>query len=324
MNFDRLDTKVWKHDVTMSGGGNWEFEWYTNNRTNSYTKDGSLYLHPTLTADNIGAANVVNGYTHNIEGNEALVHCTDPGFFGCVRTSDGRNIINPIQSARISTVNSFSMKYGRIEVRAKLPVGDWLWPAIWMLPTDSSYGNWPASGEIDIMESRGNAPGGQQVGADTYGSTLHWGPSFGYNGYPKTHKEYKLPGGKTFADDFHTFGMEWTPEGIKTYVDDPANVVLDVPFTQTFWDKGGFPTSMKNPWEGACTSAPFDQEFHLVMNVAVGGTASYFPDTPNKPWKNTSPNAALDFWNARDQWLPTWKGDNVAMKIDSVKAWKLC
>ena len=67
-------------------------------------------------------------------------------------------MINPIRSARLRSVKSFSFQYGRVEIKAKLPKGDWLWPAIWMLPAHNEYGQWPASGEIDIMESRGNDP----------------------------------------------------------------------------------------------------------------------------------------------------------------------
>ena len=67
--------------------------------------------------------------------------------------------------------------YGKVEVVAKLPEGDWLWPAIWMLPEDSVYGEWPRSGEIDIMEARGNAPGYSAGGRDIITSTLHWGES---------------------------------------------------------------------------------------------------------------------------------------------------
>ncbi|KAJ3162245.1 hypothetical protein HDU88_006728 [Geranomyces variabilis] len=326
-NFDFLDTKVWKHEVTMSGGGNWEFEMYVNNRTNSYVKNGVLYLQPTLTADNIGADKVRAGYTMDLNGNEDLIHCTDPSSYGCSRTSDGTNIINPITSARIQTAKSFSLQFGKVEIRAQLPGGDWLWPALWMLPTDGQYGMWPASGEIDIMESRGNAPtAGPVKGSDSIGSTLHWGPSYDLNRFPLTHKEFTLPGGKSFVDDFHTFGLEWTPDGIKTSVD--GQVVLDVPFDKSFWDRGAFPASVNNPWAGTgscAVAAPFDQPFHIVMNVAVGGAGEYFPDsTPGKPWKNNSPHAALDFWNAKDQWYPSWKGDKTAMKIDYVKAWKMC
>jgi beta-glucanase (GH16 family) len=67
-------------------------------------------------------------------------------------------IINPVRSARLTTQGRQTLKYGKVEVVAKLPKGDWLWPAIWMMPQDSIYGVWPQSGEIDIMESRGNDP----------------------------------------------------------------------------------------------------------------------------------------------------------------------
>lgn len=134
-HFNELDHDKWTHAITMSGGGNWEFEMYTNNRTNSFSRDGVLHLHASLTSDTIGEKNVVGGYTHNLYGGELEATCTDPSFYGCERTSvNGGPIINPITSARMRTAESFSFKYGRVEVRAKLPRGDWLWPAIWLLP----------------------------------------------------------------------------------------------------------------------------------------------------------------------------------------------
>ncbi|KIM48972.1 glycoside hydrolase family 16 protein [Hebeloma cylindrosporum] len=75
-----------------------------------------------------------------------------------VSNSTSRQIINPIQSAWLTTCKTASIKYGRIEVKAKIPTGDWLWPAIWMLSIDNTYGLWPISGEIDIMEARRNGP----------------------------------------------------------------------------------------------------------------------------------------------------------------------
>jgi beta-glucanase (GH16 family) len=112
-------------------------------------------------------------------------------------------------SGRVSTVNSVKVKYGRVEVRAKLPKGDWLWPAIWLMPVHNEYGPWPASGEIDVMESRGNVNYPKEFGGgpESFGSTLHWGSDFYTNQYMKTHAEYSLKTGKTFADDFHTFGL---------------------------------------------------------------------------------------------------------------------
>jgi beta-glucanase (GH16 family) len=77
--------------------------------------------------------------------------CTDKTFYGCFRHSNGIDIINPIQSAFISTKNSATIKFGKVEVRAKLPTGDWIWPAIWMLPKHNVYGGWPASGEVKYL-----------------------------------------------------------------------------------------------------------------------------------------------------------------------------
>jgi beta-glucanase (GH16 family) len=114
--------------------------------------------------------------------------CTGNMFYGCFRSAPASgNVINPIRSARLRTVNSFSTRYGRVEVKAKLPVGDWLWPAIWMLPKHNDFGPWPASGEIDIMESRGNGVDYPANGNNWFGSTLHWGPNWDQNRYQLTH-----------------------------------------------------------------------------------------------------------------------------------------
>jgi beta-glucanase (GH16 family) len=154
-----------------------------------------------------------------------------------------------------------------------------------MLPAHYQYGSWPASGEIDLVESRGNGPEYPGGGCDKVASTLHWGryqvfakegrlseswtwhahdyqtgPSYEFNRYPMTHAEYALPNGKTFADDFHVFTLDWKPEGIKTYVD--GKLLLDVPFNNMF-KKGKFPAWIDNLWAGS-NAAPFDQEFYLV------------------------------------------------------------
>ena len=77
--------------------------------------------------------------------------CTNPSFYGCERSGQGNNIINPTMAARLRTVNSFAFKYGKVEIRAKMPSGDWLWPAIWLLPQRNAYGPWPASGEVIVL-----------------------------------------------------------------------------------------------------------------------------------------------------------------------------
>ena len=90
------------------------------------------------------------------------------------------------------TEDSFSFTYGTVETRAKMPKGDWLWPAIWMKPTDNKYGPWPRSGEIDIVEVRGNnnfTCVDKPFGRQRAGQTIHWGPSSAGNKFSMTHYE---------------------------------------------------------------------------------------------------------------------------------------
>jgi len=154
-------------------------------------------------------------------------------------------------STRMRTLNKGEWKFGRVEMRAKLPFGQGLWPAFWMLPTDNVYGGWAASGEIDIMELVGHQPN------KTYG-TLHYGGSWPNNKSSGT--SYALPA-KKFSDNFHLFAIEWQAGEMRWYVD---NVHYQ---TQTSWWSAGGPFP-----------APFDQRFHILLNVAVGGNWPGNPD----------------------------------------------
>jgi beta-glucanase (GH16 family) len=320
-DFDELDLSVWSHEITLGGGGNWEFEWYTNNRSNSYVRDSILYLKPTLSSEQFGNQGLQT-MDLNIWGSTPADMCTGNAFYGCERVGGaGGNILNPIQSASIRTTESFSFQYGRVEIRAKLPKGDWIWPAMWLLPRYNSYGNWPASGEIDVVESRGNVdyPDG---GINQFGSTLHWGPNWQTDAYIQTHSTKTLNNGD-FSDDFHVFGLVWTNTSLYTYLDDESQIVLNVKFDQPFWRKGGWNSAWNNPWEGRGNAAPFDQKYYLIFNVAVGGTTGYFPDgVGNKPWSNNDPHAIVAFWNAMNSWYPTWKGEDCALQVDWVKVWQ--
>eukprot|EP00808_Paulinella_micropora_P015280 g436.t1 len=170
-----------------------EFQWCTNNRTNSFVENRRLFLKPTMTAETIGEAAVRNGFTLSIWGSDPASLCTGNQNWGCERTRGaGGSILNPIQSAAVRTVNSFSGKFFNMEVRAKLPVGDWIWPAIWLLPRFNAYGGWPCSGEIDVMESRRNYPSYPPGGYNQVGSALHWGPYWAQNGYQKTLGTWEL------------------------------------------------------------------------------------------------------------------------------------
>lgn len=314
---------------TLGGGGNWEFEYYINNRTNSFVKDNVLYLKPTLTSDRLGVQQVSGAIptTLDIWGGNPSDQCTSNAFYGCSRSSGGGNLLNPIQSARLRTATTFSFKYGRLEVEAKMPKGDWIWPAIWLLPEENAYGLWPASGEIDLVESRGNDVSYSAGGVNCFGSTLHWGPYWPDDPYALTHSEFCLSNGKTLNDDFHTYGLVWNEKEMYTYIDSPSNRVLDLKMDQSFWQRGGWSKnpSLANPWDGQGDNAPFDQKFFLIFNVAVGGVAGYFPDgVGNKPWSDTSNNAVSQFYSQIDTITKTWDlvGTDSAMAIRSVKVWQ--
>jgi beta-glucanase (GH16 family) len=201
-NYKGLPQKdKWGYDIGGSGWGNNEKQNYTNSLENASVSQGVL----TITAK---------------------------------KESNGNSLYS---SARIVTKNKLDVLYGRIEVRAKLPSGRGTWPAIWMLPTDSYYGGWPKSGEIDIME---------HVGYDQ--DKVHF----------STHSEayyFKINTQKTatktikgVADSFHIYRLDWTPESIKGFYDNE----------QTFELKNEHKTYKE--W-------PFDKRFHLLLNVAVGG-----------------------------------------------------
>jgi len=147
-------------------------------------------------------------------------------------------------SARLRTLGKGDWLYGRFEIRARLPEGLGTWPAIWMMPSEGRYGSggWPDNGEIDIMEGVGHEP-------DRTHSNIHVNAL--------NHQLGNSPGAThidaTSRTEFHVYAMEWTPTTITTYVDDDVNLV---------YQRG---TSDWTRW-------PFDQSFHLILNMAVGGT----------------------------------------------------
>lgn len=330
--FDQLLSSNWEHEITLAGGGNWEFQAYTHNRTNSYVRDGILYLKATLTSDTFGEEFLTSGLL-DYWGGQPADSCTMASFYGCLRAGTGTNLINPIMSARLRSAKAFNFVYGKVEVRAKMPLGDWLWPAVWMLPAQHVYGQWPASGEIDIVESRGNAEltkDGVNIGVQQAGSTLHYGGGYPMNGWPKAHVEKQNSAG--FNSDFHNYQVNWTPDFIEFSIDDEVLGRIEPPEETGFWGLGEWDqTEMENPWRAGTNKkmAPFDEKFFIVLNLAVGGTG-YFPDDATnpggKPWSNQSPTAAADFWNGKGQWLSTWNleennGEQASLQIDYVKVW---
>ncbi|KAH9475151.1 Beta-1,3-glucan-binding protein [Psilocybe cubensis] len=369
-------------EVDMSGFGNGEFEMTTASENNSYVRNGMLYITPTLTSDIIGEDAIVDGHVFNITGctfnitqgisyTSSIALPTNSSAIGAdqafdigsytracsaVSNATSGQIINPIQSARISTRKTASIRYGRVEVRAKIPTGDWLWPAIWMLPVDNTYGPWPISGmfflevpptshiaplfinetrEIDIMEARGNGPNYPFQGTNWVRGSLNWGPLTWLNAVSKTFGAWPLRRG-TYDQGFHDYVLEWDQDFMRISVDTRLHHLLDLRINEPFFKRGDFPAVVQNgseavildnPWKNGSNAAPFDQPFYLILNVAVGGTNGWFPDGGGKPWLDGSNTAMGDFWANRKQWLPTWSTSNVedrSLVIDHVKMWQQC
>ncbi|TFK51373.1 putative member of glycoside hydrolase family GH16 [Heliocybe sulcata] len=333
-NGDSLDTDIWDYEVTMGGFGNNEFEMTTDSSNNTFLRDGYLYILPTLTSDVIGRDAIMNGYTYNITG------CTtggtnDTSTCGAVSNITGGTVINPVMSARINTKKSRSIRYGRVEIKAKNPNGDWLWPALWMLPVNNTYGPWPMSGEIDIMESRGNGLSYADQGSNYVQGSLNWGPLTWLNEVWRT-TGWWTERRTSFASGFHTYAMEWDENFIRIYVDSRLHGMLQVSFNVPFFDRGDFPpvvtngsqqVVLENPWASGSKSTPFDIPFYLIMNVAVGGTNGWFPDNVgDKPWFNTATDAMQQFAEEQDKWAATWPEDDYsrALVVDYVKMWQKC
>lgn len=284
-----------------------------------------LHIKPTLQDEKLIVMN-------NIINLTASGLCTSNTWNNCVASTNITNgtIVPPVRSGRLNTRLGASIKYGRVEVRAKIPQGDWLWPAIWMMPVSETYGAWPASGEIDIMESRGNNHSYSLGGNEMVSSALHWGPDPQNDAYQHT-TNFKRALHSEYGEQFHTFGLEWSEKYLYTYVDTKLLQVAYNTFKEPFWRQGGFPFAtpegkrLIDPWtQTGRPQTPFDQEFYLIINVAVGGSNGWFQDGHDgKPWIDASPYARTDFWNARSKWLPTWE-KNGQMLVDRVQMWQQC
>ena len=208
-----LDRLKWEFEVNARGGGNRELQYYVTN--NVRVRDGFL---------------TIEARRQHYTGAEGTREYT---------------------SSRIRTRRKGDWLQGRFDIRAKLPQGKGMWPAIWMLPTDQRYGGWPHSGEIDIMELLGHEP-------KRVHGTLHYANE--RRRHASSGKDFVLPTG-SFAEDFHVFRLDWEPTAMRWYVDDKSY------HTTTNWSSGtnSFP-------------APFDRRFHLLLNVAVGGNWPGNPD----------------------------------------------
>ena len=210
-----LDINKWSHEVGGHGFGNNELQYYTDDSSNSFLDNGILHIRAKYEPAGIGSPNNLRNFS----------------------------------SARLRTVGKGDWEYGRIDIRAKIALGQGIWPAIWMLPSDWIYGGWPKSGEIDIMEHVGHDEG------RIYGS-VH---TESYNHIIGTQRTNS----KLIEDVkilFHIYSIEWSEQKIDFFIDDTLHYTFKNDFTNDF-----------RTW-------PFNERFHLLLNVAVGGNWPGPPD----------------------------------------------
>lgn len=217
----KIDPAKWNHETGGHGWGNNESQYYTARDTNAYIEDGNLIL---------------RALKENYTGSDGTRDYT---------------------SAKLNSRGKGFWTYGRIDIRAKLPWGQGIWPAFWMMPQESIYGGWAASGEIDIMEYLGHETN------RVYG-TLHYGGSYPENTH--TGDNHSLSEGD-FVSTYHLFTLEWEEGIMRWFVDGRLYATQ----TSEQW-------FTKHPLSAVNKHAPFDQSFYLILNLAVGGNWPGYPD----------------------------------------------
>jgi len=231
-----IDPTRWSFDRDCWGGGNAERQCFTDDPGNARIENGALVI--TARREPVSGP----ALPERLRGPDTPVEIVSREY----------------SSARLVSRGNAAWRYGRIEVRARLPRGQGAWPAIWMLPEENAYGGWAASGEIDIMEAVNLGAPCEECASgieDRVLGTLHYGGEWPDNHYSGS--SVTLP---DLAQGAHTFALEWSKDGMTWFVD-------GVPFacqTPDHW----FTTSETAQGRPA---APFDAPFHLILNVAVGG-----------------------------------------------------
>ncbi|EZA53410.1 beta-1,3-glucan-binding protein isoform X2 [Ooceraea biroi] len=316
-NFTSFNTALWKRDIKMPLSPDYEFCVYHNefHQQLVQVKDGRLHIKPIILEDSYGE-------NATIYGRLQLNGCTSTVPAECTRRGISYNILPPIISARLTTKERFAFRYGKIEIRAKFPQGDWLYPELWLDPKYSVYGANYASGRILLGLVRGNENLVNATDVTKIYDTrrLDFGVRVGVSpNIQETLVSKVQEFGPHWTQDFHVYTTIWTSDGFTFLVDNEE--IGQMSHNERGW--------MSGPNAGR-KAAPFDQEFYITLGLGAGGVR-VFPDNTissglPKPWSNLDVKAMQKFWKSRNQWIPTWRrggGESTAFVIDYVRVWSL-
>ncbi|KAK7575921.1 hypothetical protein V9T40_012207 [Parthenolecanium corni] len=309
-DFQLLNTTIWSGTKKMALDPDYEFVTYSTSPDVLYVKKGVLFIKPKIQTSEF------------IQGSLKIENCTGRlNSEECSKTVQSSNILPPIASAQITTKNSLAFRFGRMEIRAKLPSGDWIVPEIWLTPRDFSYGPEYQSGQIRIAMVRGNSEltcGNEKLGSRYLQAGLYFGPR---NGVKKILFTKEMPA--DWQSKFHDFSIVWTIDNISFFVDgELLSSVFKNP-TDTVRTVAQIAPNVEYLWKDGTRLAPFDKEFYLTLGVSVGGINDFQDNCVSngvkKPWSNTNPKAMINFWQKRSQWGATWKDEDTALQIDHIR-----
>ncbi|XP_031834465.1 beta-1,3-glucan-binding protein [Nomia melanderi] len=314
-DFDNFNTLIWERDIRIPLSPDYEFCVYHNEHHAPLLQvvGGKARFKLQMLEDQYGDRATAFGKME-------LSGCTSKILEECSRNAGAYSILPPVLSSRLTTKKSFNFRYGRIEIRAKFPQGDWLYPEMYLQPTSNTYGFGYSSGRIILGLARGNDHLIDPKGDLIFDSRkLDFGFRVGTSTHVDDYVVSKInENGSKWTQDFHNYTTIWNKNEFQFFVDGEEVGKLcpkrDGWLNNTDYNK----------------MAPFDKEFYISIGLGVGGIR-VFPDGTKssdhtKPWRNIGAKAMLQFWQAKNDWFPTWtrqSGKMPSFEIDYIRVWSV-
>lgn len=304
-NGDSLDPGKWRTERKIPGAPDYEFNIYLDKTESLQLSNGTAILKPIIFND-------VYGNNAVTEGLDLRYDCTgELNTTECRRDGDSDYILPPLITSQFSTINSFRFRYGRVEIRAKLPSADWVFPQVFLNPVKHKYGSTNySSGQLRVVQSQGSCK-------IRNGVILNDKEPF-RSARMCTNRCSK---NDEWHSDFHNYTMLWLPESIKFFVDGIAFCVIEGrALYSTVADSRELPNKGVLEALGDTPLAPFDVNFYLTLGYGVGGIND-FADEGRKPWRNDDERNVKKFWRNAKKY--DWTDEKYQFEIDYVRVFSV-